>query len=260
MIIDTHSHIYDEAFKNDLNEVIVRAQSAGVEQIVLPGIDSTYNEHLFGLARTNPDFFLPMVGLHPTSVNDNKHWREELELLEQLLKNPPVERIYGIGEIGLDLYWSKDWQKEQSEAFVFQMELALNHNLPVVIHTRDAWEQMCQVMEGFRGRGVRAIMHAFAGSEQDYLRLKECGEVVFGIGGVVTYKKSAIAALLPKMNLDDIVLETDAPYLTPAPYRGKRNESSYIIYVRDKIAEIMGVESTEVEARTTANAKQILDL
>lgn len=260
MIIDTHSHIYDEAFDNDLAEVIARAQSAGVKHIVLPGIDSTYNERLFALARTNSDFFLPMVGLHPTSVNNNEHWQRELEVLEQLLKNPPVERIYGVGEIGLDLYWSKDWQKEQTEAFVTQMELALKHNLPVVIHTRDAWEQMCEIMESFRGRGVRAVMHAFAGSEQDYLRLKECGEVVFGIGGVVTYKKSDIAALLPMMDLDDIVLETDAPYLTPVPYRGRRNESSYVIYVRDRIAEIMGIEPTEVETRTSANAKRILGL
>lgn len=262
MLIDTHSHIYDEAFDDDRAEVVERARAEGVERIILPAIDSESNERLFDLCRACGDYVVPLMGLHPTSVNDNPHWREELAEVERLLQAPPhgIERFYGVGEIGLDLYWSRDWQAEQTEAFRAQVELALVHNLPIVVHTRDAWEEMAEVVEAYAGRGLRGIFHAYSSDVAMYERLRKCGDFVFGIGGVVTFKKSAVAEVVKNMRLEDLVVETDAPYLTPAPHRGTRNESSYVRFVAAKIAELKGVDYEEVAMQTTMNAKRIFNL
>ena len=262
MLIDTHSHIYDEAFDNDRREVVERACAAGVERIVLPAIDGESNERLFDMCREYGDYVVPLMGLHPTSINDNPRWREELAEVEQLLAEPPqgVERFYGVGEIGLDLYWSRDWQAEQEEAFRAQLELAVKHNLPIVVHTRDAWAEMASIIEGYMGRGLRGVFHAFSADVEMYERLRKCGDFVFGIGGVVTFKKSALAEVVKSMRLEDLVVETDAPYLTPVPHRGTRNESSYVRFVAQKIAELKGVEYEIVAEQTTANAKRIFNL
>lgn len=262
MLIDTHSHIYDEAFDEDRNEVVERAVAEGVERIILPAIDGESNERLFAMCRDYKDLVAPLMGLHPTSVNDNPRWREELAEVERLLENPPqgVERFYGVGEIGLDLYWSRDWQAEQTEAFRAQVELALAHDLPIVVHTRDAWEEMAAIVEEYRGRGLRGVFHAFSSDVAMYERLRECGDFLFGIGGVVTFKKSALAEVVRTMRLEDLVVETDAPYLTPAPHRGTRNESSYVRFVAAKIAELQGVDYELVAEQTTANAKRIFRL
>ena len=262
MLIDTHSHIYDEAFDGDRQEVVERARAEGLECIILPAIDGESNERLFDLCRACGDYVVPLMGLHPTSVNDNPHWREELAEVERLLANPPqgIERFYGVGEIGLDLYWSRDWQKEQEEAFRAQLELALKHNLPVVIHTRDAWEEMAAIVEEYAGRGLKGIFHAFSSDVAMYERLRKAGDFLFGIGGVVTFKKSALAEVVKAMSLEDLVVETDSPYLTPAPHRGTRNESSYVRFVAAKIAELKGVTFEVVAEQTTANAKRIFNL
>ena len=262
MLIDTHSHIYDEAFDDDRAEVVERARAEGVERIILPAIDGESNERLFDLCRACGDYAVPLMGLHPTSVNDNPRWREELAEVERLLQNPPqgIERFYGIGEIGLDLYWSRDWQAEQTEAFRAQVELALAHNLPIVVHTRDAWEEMAQVVEEYADRGLRGIFHAYSSDVAMYERLRKCGDFVFGIGGVVTFKKSALAEVVKHMRLEDLVVETDAPYLTPVPHRGTRNESSYVRFVVAKIAELKEVDFEVVAEQTTANAKRIFNL
>ena len=262
MLIDTHSHIYDEAFDEDRKEVVERAKLEGVERIILPAIDGESNERLFELCRAYGDYVVPLMGLHPTSVNDNPRWREELAEVERLFENPPqgVERFYGVGEIGLDLYWSRDWQKEQEEAFRVQLELALKHNLPVVIHTRDAWEEMATIVEEYAGRGLRGIFHAFSADVAMYERLRKAGDFLFGIGGVVTFKKGALAEVVKAMRLEDLVVETDAPYLTPAPHRGTRNESSYVRFVAAKIAELKGETYEKVASQTTANAKRIFNL
>ena len=262
MLIDTHSHIYDEAFDEDRAEVVERARAEGVERIILPAIDGESNERLFDLCRACGDYAVPLMGLHPTSVNDNPRWREELAEVERLLQNPPqgIERFYGIGEIGLDLYWSRDWQAEQTEAFRAQVELALAHNLPIVVHTRDAWEEMAQVVEEYADRGLRGIFHAYSSDVAMYERLRKCGDFVFGIGGVVTFKKSALAEVVKHMRLEDLVVETDAPYLTPVPHRGTRNESSYVRFVAEKIAELKEVDFEVVAEQTTANAKRIFNL
>ena len=262
MLIDTHSHIYDEAFDEDRAEVVERARAEGVERIILPAIDGESNERLFDLCRACGDYAVPLMGLHPTSVNDNPRWREELAEVERLLQNPPqgIERFYGVGEIGLDLYWSRDWQAEQTEAFRAQVELALAHNLPIVVHTRDAWEEMAQVVEEYADRGLRGIFHAYSSDVAMYERLRKCGDFVFGIGGVVTFKKSALAEVVKHMRLEDLVVETDAPYLTPVPHRGTRNESSYVRFVVAKIAELKEVDFEVVAEQTTANAKRIFNL
>lgn len=262
MLIDTHSHIYDEAFDCDRKEVVERAISEGVERIILPAIDKESNERLFDLCRAYPEYAVPLMGLHPTSVNDNPQWREELAEVENLLANPPqgIERFYGVGEIGLDLYWSRDWQAEQTEAFKAQLEMAVAHNLPVVIHTRDAWEEMAEIVEEYQGSGLRGIFHAFSSDVAMYERLRKCGDFLFGIGGVVTFKKSALAEVVKEMRLEDLVIETDSPYLTPTPHRGTRNESAYVRFVAEKIAELKGVDYEHVAEQTTANAKRIFSL
>lgn len=165
-----------------------------------------------------------------------------------------------MGEIGLDLYWSTDYREQQIEAFEAQIEMALKYDLPIVVHTRSAWTEMCEVMEQFAGRGVRGIFHAFSDGVESYRRLKECGDFVFGVGGVVTFKKSPLAEVVKQMELTDIVLETDCPYLTPVPHRGERNESSYIHYICAKVAELKDIEYQVVAEQTTQNAKRIFKL
>ena len=262
MLIDTHSHIYDEAFDEDRKVVVERARTEGVERIILPAIDGESNERLFDLCRECGDYVVPLMGLHPTSVNDNPRWCEELAEVERLLANPPqgVERFYGVGEIGLDLYWSRDWQAEQTEAFKAQLDMALKHDLPIVVHTRDAWGEMAAIIEEYRDKGLRGVFHAFSSDVAMYERLREYGEFLFGIGGVVTFKKSALAEVVKSMRLEDLVVETDAPYLTPAPHRGTRNESSYVRFVAQKIAELQGLDYEVVAEQTTANAKRIFRL
>ena len=262
MLIDTHSHIYDEAFDGDRDAVVERAVAEGVERIILPAIDGESNERLFDLCRAHKGYVVPLMGLHPTSVNDNPRWREELAEVERLLDNPPhgIEKFYGVGEIGLDLYWSRDWQSEQTEAFRRQLDMALKRDLPIVVHTRDAWEEMAAIVEEYKGCGLRGVFHAFSADVAMYERLRECGEFVFGIGGVVTFKKSALAEVVKSMRLEDLVVETDAPYLTPAPHRGTRNESSYVRFTAAKIAELQGVDYKVVAEQTTANAKRIFRL
>lgn len=262
MIIDTHSHLYEPEFDADREQAIARCHEAGVERIMLPAIDSESYERMFDLARQYPHFALPMMGLHPTSVNENDHWREDLQLVEKYLQQPPegISRFWGVGEIGLDLYWSSDYRNEQIEAFKAQVEMSLKYNLPIVVHTRNAWAEMVDTMESFAGRGVRGIFHAFSDGVESYERLKGCGEFLFGIGGVVTFKKNKLAPVVEQMALTDIVLETDCPYLTPAPHRGERNESSYVKHICEKVAEIKGVDYQTVATQTTANAKRIFNL
>lgn len=255
-IVDTHTHPFDEAFDGDRGEVMARAREAGVLKMLCPAIDSETHERLFALCDRYPDVCLPMMGLHPTSVNDNPRWREELETVGRLLASG-ARRYWAVGEVGLDLYWSRDCLDRQVEAFERQAELALHYDLPLVIHTRDAWPEMIASLQRFAGRGLRGVMHAFSGTWEDYLAVLACGDFLFGIGGVVTYKKSPLPELLQRLPLDRIVLETDAPYLPPVPYRGKRNEPAYIVCVCERVAEATGLPAEEVAAATAANAARM---
>lgn len=262
LLADTHSHLYDTAFDEDRAQTLQRAIDAGVATIMLPAIDSESHDAMFALVRSCAGSCFPMMGLHPTSVNDNPDYLRELELVERYLAAPPegIDRFYAVGEIGLDLYWSKDWFREQVEVFTRQIELALQYDLPIAVHTRSAWCEMAEVLEGYRGRGLRGVMHAFSGSYAQYERIKEVGDFRFGIGGVVTFKNSDVAELVERMPLEDIVLETDCPYLTPVPFRGKRNESAYIKYICAKVAEIKGLPLETVARTTTDNARALFRL
>ena len=262
MLIDTHSHIYEPEFDSDREAAMQRCLEADVQLLILPAIDSQSYERMFDLSRAYPDMVRPMMGLHPTSVNENPNWKSELALVETLLQCPPegIERFWGIGEIGLDFYWSSDYKSEQIAAFKAQVEMSLKYNLPIVVHTRNAWAEMCEVMEQFAGRGVRGIFHAFSDDIESYHRLKECGDFLFGIGGVVTFKKSKLAEVVKNMELTDIVLETDCPYLTPAPHRGERNESSYVKYICQKVSELKDVDYHTVAEQTTTNAKRLFNI
>ena len=257
-LIDTHSHLYEPEFDDDRDAAVRRALAAGVQTMLLPAIDSESHDRMFSLAHKYPDSFRVMMGLHPTSVNDNPRWRDELATVERLLDSPPEGiRFVGVGEIGLDFYWSQDFRQEQVEALCVQCELALRHDLPIAVHTRNAYDEMADIIDRFRGRGLRGVFHAFSESADIYRRLRGCGDFKFGIGGVVTYKRAQIAETVVEMSLDDIVLETDCPYLTPVPYRGKRNESAYVAYVCRRVAELKGISEEEVAAATTDNAEQL---
>ncbi len=258
-LIDTHSHIYDGAFDADRREVAGRAQAAGVAAMLLPATDSESHEALFRTCREYPGVCFPMMGLHPTSINDNPAWRDELALAEKLLANPPVERFYAIGEVGLDLYWSRDFIGEQTEALERQIELSLEYALPLVIHTRDAWAEMTAVLEKHKGRGVRGVMHSFSGTIEDYRAIRDMGDFSFGIGGPVTYKKSSLPEVVAGIDIAHILLETDCPYLPPVPFRGKRNESSYLTYICEKVAAAKGMSPEKIAAATTENARRVFD-
>lgn len=259
MMTDTHSHIYEPEFDGDRAEAVARALEAGVGTLLLPAIDAESDERMFAACREFPDVVRPMIGLHPTSVNDNPNWRGELLRVERYLLAPPegVGGFCGVGEIGLDFYWSDAFRSEQVEAFVAQVELSLKYGLPIAVHTRSAWTEMREIMRTFTGRGVRGVFHAFSDSAECYRELRTLGDFVFGIGGVLTFRKSPLVEVVRQMDMDDIVLETDCPYLTPVPHRGERNESAYVRFVCDKIAEIKGLTAAEVAARTTANAERV---
>lgn len=263
-LIDTHSHIYAEEFDADRSEAIHRAKERGVVRLLLPAIDSESHSRMLSLAKAESKICRPMMGLHPTSVNDNPRWRAELQMVEEKLANPPEEiEFCAVGEIGLDYYWSQDFIAEQREAFIHQCRLAARLDMPVAIHTRAAWDDMCEILESEcqrateRGERLRGVLHAFSEDAATYRRLLGCGDWLFGIGGVVTFKKSTLATAVAEMDIEHIILETDCPYLTPAPHRGKRNESAYVSHICDKVAEIKGLTSVEVARITTANAAKM---
>lgn len=271
-LIDTHTHIYGEEFAEDRAEVFGRAEEAGVEAFIFPAIDRTTNEAQFALTREHPHCY-SLIGLHPTSVNDNPHWREELAEVERLLgacngggssapigsEERPVERFYGVGEVGLDFYWSSDYKAEQMEAFRRQVELAAEYDLPLVIHTRNAWSEMLDVLEEYKGR-ARGILHAFTESAEVYERIERLGGFVVGIGGVSTYKKSPLLESIPHIPLSQMVLETDSPYLSPVPFRGKRNEPKNLVYICEQIAGLKGCSPEEVAEETTRNARTLFGI
>lgn len=258
-MIDTHSHIYAEEFDADRVETLQRAWDRGVEALLLPDIDSQSRERMFDLAKEYPTRCLPMAGLHPTSVNDNPRWQEELDMVEGLLREPPM-RLYGVGEIGLDLYWSQEFYKIQREVLHAQLELALQYRLPVVIHTRSAYKEMLDAVATYRGRGLRGVFHAFADSVDTAEKLSKMGDFVFGIGGVVTFKNSGLDRVVSELPTELLLLETDCPYLTPVPHRGKRNESAYVEFVCRKIAELHNTSSVQIDIITTATAKRMFNI
>lgn len=251
---DTHTHLYDEAFKGEEDQAVSRAVEAGVRKMVFPDIDSKSRDEMFALADRHPGTVFPCLGLHPTSVDAD--WRSEIEKMEQHLDR----KIFAIGETGMDCYWSKEFVEEQKEALEYQILLAHRLDLPVIIHSREATGLIFEVLEKCRHLEMRGVFHAFSGSIETFNRLQKYGKWFVGIGGVVTYKKASIAETLKEIPLEYILLETDSPYLTPVPRRGTRNESSYIPFIAEKIAGIKGTDIEEVAAITTENARELFKI
>ena len=252
MYIDTHSHIYEEEFREDREAVVQRAREAGVNYIVLPDIDSESRNRMLDLAARHPEMLFPLAGLHPTSVYEN--YKTELAQVEKALGN---HTFYGIGECGIDLYWDKSYYREQIKAFEHQLGIAKETGLPVIIHSRDSLEVIFEVLK--KHPYTRGILHCFPGNAAEARQAIDMGYLL-GIGGVVTFKKSQMADTLREIGPANIVLETDSPYLTPAPFRGKRNESSYIPLIAQKIAELTGLETKKIEEITTQNALNLFNL
>jgi len=253
MLIDSHCHLYSEEFLSDRDAVIQRAIDAGVQKFYLPAIDSETTAAMLKLEETYPGVCICMAGLHPCYVKAN--YKEELRLVNEMLT---VRKFAAVGEIGLDFYWDKTFVKEQFDAFHEQIELAISYKLPIVIHTREATKETIDVVSKYKGK-ITGIFHCFGGSLEEANQIIDLG-FLMGIGGVVTYKKSGLDEVLKHIDLKHIVLETDAPYLTPVPFRGKRNESSYLKFVQEKIALIKNVDVEEVAAITTENALGIFAL
>ncbi len=248
-MIDTHSHIYSEEFDADRDEVILRAQHAGVTKIILPNVDSDSLPRLLELEARYPDYCYAAVGLHPESVKEN--YQKELDVIRAELER---RKYLAVGEIGIDLYWDKTYQKEQTIVFRTQVEWALEFSLPVIIHVRNSHRETIDTLKPYASGGLKGIFHCFGGTPEEAAEIFSLGDFKLGIGGVVTFKNSGLAASLMHIPLEKLVLETDAPYLTPAPFRGKRNESSYLRYVAAKLAEIYNVSQDEVNRVTTESA------
>lgn len=254
IITDTHTHLYSEAFDEDRKEVVQNAIDAGVERFFIPAIDSTYTASMLELEKAFPDNIFLMTGLHPTHVKES--YKEELAHVEEMLSN---RKFYAIGEIGIDLYWDKTFLEQQQEAFRVQINLAKKYKLPIVIHCRDAFDEVFEVLEAEKGNDLFGIFHCFTGTlEQAHKAVSY--NMKLGIGGVVTFKNGKIDTFINQFNLKHIVLETDSPYLAPVPYRGKRNESGYIMKVLEKLSIIYGMPIEDIAAITTQNSKDVFGI
>lgn len=252
-MIDTHSHIYGEEFKEDIEDVLLLAEQAGVEKIFLPNINVHTLQPMLSLCQRHPDFLYPMLGLHPTDLTAD--YVRDLDFLESRLQ--PEHPYIAIGEVGLDYYWSQEFYEEQQTAFRRQIEWAIDYHLPLMIHTRSAHRELVTIMNDYRHAGLSGVFHCFGGSLEEAQELLSFEGFVLGIGGVLTYKKSTLPEVLRHVPLSRIVLETDAPYLAPVPYRGKRNESSFVVETMRFLSNIYNVGEDEVESVTNATVKRI---
>lgn len=252
--IDTHAHLYDEAFISEEDLAVSRAIDAGVTKIIFPDIDSQTRGTMFSFADRYEGTIFPCLGLHPTSVDAG--WKSEFEKMEEYSDR----RIYAIGEIGMDCYWSKEFIEEQKEVLRLQIEMAHKRNLPVIIHSRDSTELIINVIKELKHLNVRGVFHAFSGSLETFRELQKLGDWYIGIGGVLTYKKASIADTVRGIPLERILLETDSPYLTPVPFRGRRNESSYIPHIASRLAELKECSLEEVAESTTHNAQKLFEI
>ena len=253
-ITDTHTHLYSEAFDSDRKQMIQRAIDINVTRFFIPAIDSSYTEAMFKLKNDFPDHVFLMAGLHPTSVKDN--YNEELKYVEVLLNE---HKFYAIGEIGIDMYWDTSTLDIQKKAFKHQIQLAKQYRLPIVIHCREAFDEIFDVLETEKGDNLFGIFHCFTGNYEQAQKAISFN-MKLGIGGVVTFKNGGIDKFMGQIDLKHIVLETDSPYLAPKPYRGKRNESSYIIKVLDKLSEIYGISQEKIAEITTQNSKDVFKI
>ena len=253
-IIDTHTHLYLDQFKKDIDKVISKAKENGVKKFIFPAIDSFHFQDMHDLKNKYPENIYLMSGLHPTHVKEN--YKEELDFVTKSLKN---NNYVAIGEIGIDLYWDKTFLLQQQEALRFQIRLAVKNGLPIVIHCRDAFDEIFEILNEENCETLRGVFHCFTGDLDQAKKAISLG-FLLGIGGVVTFKNGGIDKFLNQIDLKHIVLETDSPYLAPVPLRGKRNESSYIIYVLEKLSELYKIPKEEIASVTTNNAKKMFSL
>ena len=254
MITDTHTHLYSEQFDNDRAAMIQRAKDAGVSRFFIPAIDSSYTESMMSLEKVFPNDVFLMMGLHPTSVKEN--YKDELAHIKEWIDK---RNFYAIGEIGIDLYWDKSFLVQQQEAFKMQIQWAKEKKLPIVIHCREAFDEIFEVLETEKGDDLFGIFHCFTGTLEQAKKAISYN-MKLGIGGVATFKNGKIDKFLNEIELKHIVLETDAPYLSPTPFRGKRNESAYITNVIDKLVDIYNLSFIEIAETTTQNSKDIFGI
>jgi len=250
-MIDTHTHLYDEQFEQDRIEMIKRAIESGVERMYLPNCDATTIEPMFEVERKFPNHCFAMMGLHPCYVKENVD--EELNIVRKWLDE---RKFCAVGEIGLDYYWDKSFVEPQKRAFRTQIEWALEFDIPIVIHTREATKDTIDIVKEYCAKGIKGVFHCFSGSYETAMQIIDMG-FYLGIGGVLTYKNAGLQEVVQRLDLKHLVLETDAPYLTPAPFRGKRNESHYVHYVAQKLSELKDVSIDEIDRITTTNANEL---
>lgn len=251
VLTDTHTHLYLEEFSNDRKEMVERALENEVKYMLLPNIDSSSIGGMMDLCKQFPENCFPMMGLHPTSVKEN--YQEELDLISRWVEK---EKFNAIGEIGIDLYWDKTFQKEQELALAYQIELAIKHQLPIVIHMRDSFDEVYAVVKNYESSELKGVFHCFTGTLEQAEKIIDLN-FLLGIGGVLTFKNSGLDKVVEKVDMKHLLLETDSPFLTPMPHRGKRNESAYTRFVAEKIAEIKNIPLEEVAKITTSNADQL---
>lgn len=254
IITDTHTHLYSESFDADRNEVIDRAIENGITRFFIPSIDSSYIESMYDLEKQYPDHIFLMAGLHPTHVKHD--YKNELSIIVRQLEQ---RSFFAIGEIGIDLYWDKTMLREQQDAFRFQIQLAKKYSLPIVIHCRDAFNEVFEVLELEKSDDLKGIFHCFTGTLEQAKKAISYN-MKLGIGGVVTFKNGKIDQYLSKIPISEIVLETDAPYLSPTPFRGKRNESAYLLHILEKVASIYKLQRDVIARITTQNSIDIFKI
>jgi len=254
MIIDTHAHVYLEDFDEDAQLIIERAEEEDVKQILLPNIDMSSVDRLLSLCDKHPSLYKPMIGLHPCYVKED--YQSQLDQLKNYLER---EDVVAVGEIGIDLYWDKTFKKEQVEAYRTQIEWSREKKLPFVIHSRESLDLTISIVEEMQDGNLKGVFHCFNGTEEQAKRIMDCG-FFMGIGGVVTFKNAGVDKTVAKLPMEYLVVETDAPYLSPVPHRGSRNEPSYVSKVVDKLAEVQKLDRSEVCRITTENAKKLFSL
>ena len=254
--IDTHSHLYSSQFDEDRTKVVKEAIAAGVGTILLPNISSKYTKGMLDLCTEFPNNCSPMMGLHPCDVTKENYEAEIAHVKQELEKGNYI----AVGEIGLDLYWDKSTLTIQKKAFTHQIELAKKYNLPIAIHVRESFSEAIEIIESLNDKSLRGVFHCFTGSVEDAHRVINLEGFYLGIGGVLTFKNSGLDKTIREIDIQHLILETDSPYLAPAPFRGKRNESKYIINIANKLAEVHNISIEKVAEITTKNAKQLFNL
>ena len=254
--IDTHSHLYSSQFDEDRTQAINDAISAGVSTILLPNISSEYTKGMLEVCGEFPENCFPMMGLHPCDVNEDNIEGELLHVEQELAKG----KYIAVGEIGLDLYWDKTKLEIQKKAFIHQIELAKKYKLPIAIHVRDSFAEAIEIIEKLNDESLTGVFHCFTGRVEDAQRVINLGDFYLGIGGVLTFKNSGLDKTIAEIDLKHLILETDSPYLAPAPFRGKRNESKYIVNIAEKLAEVHQISIEKVAEITTENAKKLFEL